>query len=97
MQPIQGHKTKMNIEILQSASRISGTGLYETTVYEIANTKVTITKFTSVCNLKDYINVTVHNAMNRAYKGFGKQFPNVEKALEHYSNKKIQAILVSLK
>lgn len=82
---------------IETSSLIATSGLFETTVFQIANTRVIVTKFTSTGLLTDCINIQVANASNRAWGGIGKQFPNIEKALEHYKAKNMQAILNSLK
>lgn len=87
----------MNFQTIETSSNVASTGLYEQTVFKIKNTTVCVTKFTTFCSVPDYINVTVCNASNRAFRGFGKQFRNIDEALNHYSNKNIQAILNTYK
>ena len=40
-----------------------------------------------------YINVTVKNAMQKAYKGLGKNFATWNEALENYKDAKIKAAI----
>jgi hypothetical protein len=97
VQPGKGHTKKMNFEILETSSTVAKTGLYEVTIFKIKNTKVVVTKFVSTCRLADYYGIQVCNASNRAFRGMGKQFANIDKALEHYTAKNMQALLNSLK
>jgi hypothetical protein len=94
----KGRENKMTtFKTLENSSTIATTGLYETTVFQIGKTKVIVTKYTSTCGLSDAINICVMNASNRAWGGIGKRFESVDKALQHYKAKNMQAILNTYK
>lgn len=40
------------------------------------------------------VQIMVHNAANRAWKGMGKEFATVEKAVANYKNESIQAMIL---
>lgn len=89
-QPDKGAKVKMNIQILETRTFSNEFANYSTTVFECEKVKCTVTRAQGHYN---YINVTVHNAMHRAFRGLGKDFKTIEEALTHYKSEKIKSIL----
>jgi hypothetical protein len=81
----------MNVQILETHSFVAEVGLYETICFDCEGQKVTVTNFTGKHSSK--VNVTVHNATQKAFRGLGKDFDTIEKALEHYKSNKIRAAL----
>lgn len=45
----------------------------------------------------NYVNVTVNNAMHRAFRGIGKDFETFEQALANYKDAKIKAMIEAAK
>lgn len=51
------------------------------------------TKEVSVTKAKDYINVIVKNASNKAFRGTGKDFQSFDQAIQNYKDSKIIAAI----
>lgn len=84
----------MTIQLSNIEKFKSGGSTYNYFVGICENRKVTITIVTGQSN---YVNVAVHNASHRAWRGLGKDFSTLEAAVDNYKDEKIKAIINAVK
>ena len=80
----------MDIAIFKNETETANNSTYNYNTVQVETRTIDITVVTGRFN---YINVTVNNAMQRAWKGLGKRFETIAEALENYKDPKIKAAL----
>jgi hypothetical protein len=80
----------MAIQIIESSSFPTAVGIYNSVRLQCDGLECTILKVTGRMN---YVNVIIHNASHKAYRGNGKDFASIEEAKAHYKSPKIKAML----
>lgn len=84
----------MNIIIASSGSTIANGSTYKSFELNCENKSVLVLVVSGKSN---YVNVTVNNAMHRAFRGIGKDFATFEAAIENYKDSKIKAMIEAAK
>lgn len=84
----------MNILIASSGTTTANGSIYKSFELNCENKSVLVLVVSGKSN---YVNVTVNNAMHRAFRGIGKNFATFEAALENYKDSKIKAMIEAAK
>jgi len=84
----------MNIIITSSGTTIANGSTYKSIELNCENKSVLVLVVSGKIN---YVNVTVNNAMHRAFRGIGKDFTTFEAAIENYKDSKIKAMIQAAK
>jgi hypothetical protein len=87
----------MTVQVKATTAAISTHGLYQSSRLACEGQECTITIFTPIIDRSNgYINVTVHNAAQKAFRGMGIDYENTAQALAAYKNPKILAMINEL-
>lgn len=84
----------MNILIASASVNVVNGSTYKSFKVVCENKSVIVLVVSGNSN---YVNVTVNNAMHRAFRGIGKDFATFEAAIENYKDSKIKAMIEAAK
>jgi hypothetical protein len=82
----------------KTSTEIATTGMYKyTKIFVDAQTPILDVLEYTAFKGTGYVQVVVHNASHKAYKGMGKYFDTLDTAIANYKKREIKALLISLK